>query len=86
VILKARIECLRRPLAWVAKLLTFNVALTVLVVLSTWILHIRDGLFEANVFVYLLGNVTFVVYDIALTGLITTYLRVWRRRLRIRLR
>lgn len=86
VILKARIECLRRPFAWVAKLLTFNVALTVLVVLSTWILHIPDGLFEANVFVYLLGNVTFVVYDIALTGLITTYLRVWRKRLRIRLR
>ena len=84
VILKARLECLRRPLAWAAKLAVFNVALTVLVILSTWILHVPDGLFEANIFVYLLGNVTFIVYDIALTGLITTYLRVWRKRLRIR--
>ena len=49
-------------------------------------LNIPDALFTANVFVYLLGNVTFIVYDMALTGLITTYLRVWRRRLRIRLR
>lgn len=84
VILKAHIERLRRPLSWAAKLVLFNVALTVLVVLTTWIFHIPDGLFEANIFVYLLGNVTFVVYDIALTGLITTYLRVWRKRLRIR--
>lgn len=83
-ILKAHIERLSRPLAWVAKLILFNVALTGLVALSTWVLHIPDGLFEANVFVYLLGNVTFIVYDIALTGLITTYLRVWRKRLRIR--
>ena len=83
-ILKAHIERLSRPLAWVAKLILFNVALTGLVALSTWVLNIPDGLFEANVFVYLLGNVTFIVYDIALTGLITTYLRVWRKRLRIR--
>ena len=83
-ILKAHIERLSRPLAWVAKLILFNVVLTGLVALSTWVLNIPDGLFEANVFVYLLGNVTFIVYDIALTGLITTYLRVWRKRLRIR--
>lgn len=83
-ILKAHIERLNRPLAWVSKLILFNVALTGLVALSTWVLHIPDGLFEANVFVYLLGNVTFIIYDIALTGLITTYLRVWRKRLRIR--
>ena len=83
-ILKAHIERLSRLLAWVAKLILFNVALTGLVALSTWVLNIPDGLFEANVFVYLLGNVTFIVYDIALTGLITTYLRVWRKRLRIR--
>ena len=86
VILKAWFERLRRPLSWMVKLVVFNVALTALVALSTWIFHIPDGLFEANVFVYLLGNVTFIVYDIALTGLITTYLRVWRRRFRIRLR
>lgn len=83
-ILKAHIERLNRPFAWVAKLILFNVALTGLVALSIWVLHIPDGLFEANVFVYLLGNVTFIVYDIALTGLITTYLQVWRKRLRIR--
>ena len=83
-ILKAHIERWNRPLAWVVKLILFNVALTGLVALSTWVLNIPDGLFEANVFVYLLGNVTFIVYDIALTGLITTYLRVWRKRLRIR--
>jgi hypothetical protein len=83
-ILKARIEWMRRPISWLVKLVLFNVALTVLVALSTWIFHIPDGLFEANVFVYLFGNVTFVVYDIALTGLITTYLRVWRKKFRIR--
>lgn len=85
-ILKAHIERLNRPLAWVAKLALFNVALTALVVLSTWILHIPEGLFEANVWVYLLGNSLFVLYDIALTSMITAYLRIWRKRLRIRMK
>lgn len=85
-ILKAHFERLSRPLAWVVKMLVFNVALTGLVMLSTFVLRLPEGLFEANVWVYLLGNVTFVIYDMALTGLITAYLRIWRRRLRIRLR
>ena len=85
-ILKAHFERLSRPLAWVVKVLVFNVALTGLVMLSTFVLRLPEGLFEANVWVYLLGNVTFVIYDMALTGLITAYLRIWRRRLRIRLR
>ncbi len=82
-ILKAHIERLCRPVAWVVKLALFNVALTGLVLLSVWVLHIPDALFSASVWVYLLGNVTFVMYDVALTGLITAYLRAWRKRLRL---
>jgi len=29
-----------------------------------------------------LGNVTFIVFDIALTRIVTTYLRVWQKRFR----
>ena len=84
-ILKAHFERLPRALAWVVKLVVFNVALTGLVILSVWVFRIPEALFSANVFVYLLGNVTFVIYDMALTGLITAYLRVWRKRFRIRI-
>ncbi len=85
-ILKAHIERLSRPLAWVVKLAVFHVALTALVVLSTWVFHIPDGLFEAGVWVYLVGNVTFVLYDMALTSLITFYLFRLRKRLKLRLK
>ena len=82
-ILKARFERLPRVLAWVVKLLVFNAALTGLVAISTWVLRLPEALFTASVWVYVLGNVTFVMYDVALTGLITAYFRAWRRRLRL---
>lgn len=85
-ILKAYIERLHRPISWVVKLLLFNAALTGLVLVSTFVLGLPDGMFTAEVLVYVLGNVTFVIYDYALTGLISTYLRVWRKRLRVHLR
>ena len=85
-ILKAHIERLPRLPAWAVKLAVFNFAITVLALLSVFLLRLPDGLFTLTPWLYLLGNVTFVLYDMALTALITAYLRVWRKRLRIRMK
>ena len=85
-ILKAHIERLPRLPAWAVKLAVFNFAITVLALLSVFLLRLPDALFTLTPWLYLLGNVTFVLYDMALTALITAYLRVWRKRLRIRMK
>ena len=84
-LLKAVLEGnLPKVWSWVLKLLTFNAALALTLFLS---FKLFTG-FEITVtwYYWLLPacSLVFIVYDIALTGLITTYLRVWRKRLRIR--
>ena len=68
-------------LQWVAKLLTLNAAVFVM------ILVVRYVAAEALWFEVLLlvtGNIVFVIYDIALTRLMRAYVLVWRKRLRIK--
>ena len=68
-------------LQWVAKLLTLNAAVFVM------ILVVRYVAAEALWFEVLLlvtANIVFVIYDIALTRLMRAYVLVWRKRLRIR--
>lgn len=81
-ILKAKLEGGLSPaVAWVLKLLIFNAGFaaalfasvklfTVLSLPSIWYLWLMLG-----------GTVVFVLYDIALTRLITAYLTRWRHRL-----
>ncbi len=82
-IIKAKLEgALSVPLAWVMKLLIFNagfalalfaaVKLFTALVIPTFILY----------WLLPIGSAVFVVYDIALTKLISAYLLRWRHRFR----
>ncbi|MBO5270296.1 MAG: hypothetical protein J6B77_05895 [Clostridia bacterium] len=87
-ILKAYYERLRALPAWVLKLLHFNVALTAAFFLLKELFLAPDVAWMNGaiwaVIVYVAGNATFLLYDFALTRLISAYLRVFREKLRIR--
>ena len=66
---------------WVAKVVTLNVAVFVMILLVRYVAA------EALWFELLLlvtANVVFVIYDIALTRLMRAYVLVWRKKLHIR--
>ena len=69
-----------KALRWVAKLLVFNAAIALDVVLSVYVLGVPwESFFTFGpitpVILLLLANAVFVVYDLALDGLIVQYLR-----------
>ena len=85
-ILKAKIEKLNRTLSWAIKILIFNAALIICIYAASLIFY--GGNMMQAVFgilggegwgiyavagMYVFGNVVFVIYDIALTRLITYY-------------
>ncbi len=96
-IIKEKLERLRKPLAWLIKLIILNLALWVCVGAAYLIMFGgtgADGFMSAFSYIfgdstiggymaaitYLLVNVVFVVYDIALTRLITFYIVRLRKR------
>ena len=85
-ILKEKLERLPRVLAWVLKLVTFHLSLGAIVLIYK--LFLPAGLEEEFPFfwllLYALSLVAFVIYDVALTRLITFYLVRLRHRFRIR--
>ena len=86
--LKEKFERLKKPVAWVLKLLLLNAAILICaVIVYFFFMGSGEGLLEAFEYVfgnvggvaviavvYLLVNVIFVVYDIALTRLISFYI------------
>lgn len=80
--LKATLEKLHRHwLEWLLKLLLFNVSMVVSYALVQFVFHISLDEFVVNgvnlAFVFLLlGNVVFVIYDVALTAVVASYMRV----------
>ena len=86
-VLKALIERLRKIwLEWIIKLAVFNVTM----IGAYWIMLTFLGLpadsfeifgLDLPFVILAIGNVAFVLYDIALTGVITTYLRVLQPKL-----
>jgi MFS family permease len=80
-VLKAQLERLhKRWVEWVIKLAVFNVAIVGSYLLMTFVLHLPMDfdLFGLDIRVFLLGmliagNVVFVIYDLALTNVITAY-------------
>ena len=95
-ILKEKLERLKKPIAWGLKLVILNVALLISVALAYFLFFGQtDGnLIDAFVYifggegfgeifafgVYALVNVVFIIYDIALTKLITFYFIKLRHR------
>lgn len=74
-IVKEKLEKLRsKTLSWVIKVVLMNVCLAALLLAVKWLMLDPEGTFVFEVIFIGLANVTFVVYDIALTRLITFYL------------
>ena len=75
-IIKEKIESVsKKVLQWALKEVVFNLCLVVLMVLGTKLLYLdTNGLFVFEAVFFLLANFTFVIYDIALTRLISLYI------------
>lgn len=86
-ILKEKFEKLPRVVAWVIKILTFHVSLAVMV-LALWLFFpaMLEGLGQILLLIglYAVSVAAFVVYDIALTRIITFYFIRLRERFRIK--
>lgn len=81
-IVKEYIERIKsRLVQWLLKLVVFNTVLTVVFIISKHILALPISL---SVWVYALGSPVFVLYDVALSRMITLYLFKLRDRLRIK--
>ncbi len=95
-IVKEKVEKLFKPLAWGLKLLIFNAAITVYILILYFLFFGEYELFLNEFSSLLAGKVTnaviisvfyamfnfvFVIYDIALTRLITLYLTKLRKKL-----
>ncbi len=81
-ILKAMFERLHYVISWVLKLSAFNTMLTLLIFLCRYVFHLPDTDDLAySPLVYLACNVVFVLYDFAVTQLVTFYLVKLRKML-----
>ena len=86
-IVKEKLEKLKRPLSDLFKLVVFHVCLGGIVLVMTLFIPNALGLEDAKwmpVVLYLMSLAVFVLYDIALTRLISFYLIRLRKRFRIR--
>ena len=83
-ILKAVLErCAPRVLAWIFKILSFNLCLLLACFVAVRLV-LPDATLIATYWFWLpvIGTPIFVLYDVALTRLITAYVMRWRARLR----
>lgn len=78
-ILKSFTERLPKAFYFI-KLIVFNLSLTLIIFSSKALLGLPDTEITYSVFTYLICNIVFVLYDIAMTRLITLYLFKLRRR------
>lgn len=94
--IKEKTERLSKPLAWIIKVLTLNTALFVCVVISYLLFFAKSGGGLLDAFFKIFGdadfgkifafamvaavNVVFVIYDIALTLMISTYINKLRHK------
>ena len=85
-ILKEKIEKLdSRACQWVIKEAVFNVCLIILMLLARWLLFFESDIMTIIWAVFfILANGTFVIYDIALTRLISLYIFKLRHKFRIK--
>ena len=85
-IIKEKLEKLSNKIVqWALKELIFNVCLILLMVIGSYVLMIdMKAWFTMEVIFFLLANGTFVMYDIALTRIISLYVFKLRKKLRIK--
>jgi hypothetical protein len=82
-IIKSLAEKIKNKKAvWLLKITGFNLFYTAIIWAGKSLLQINDPIFSFNIPVYILGNATFVMYDIAFTRLVVLYLKRIRRKLK----
>lgn len=82
-ILKSYLERLPRVLSRVLKILIFNLALTLIISASRFVLGIPAEEIDFSLIVYGICNITFILYDIATTKIISLYLFKLRNRFKL---
>ena len=86
-IVKEKLEahCRRRTVQWIGKELVFNVSLAVMLVLSRLFFSddVAESMIELVVIFVVMAEVAFVLFDIAMTRLISLYLYRLRNRFRM---
>ncbi len=82
-ILKSYIEKLPSVISWVAKIITFNILFTAIILLCLYVFHIPDTSLGFNILVYAVCNGAFILFDVACTKLLTLYIFRFRKRLRL---
>ncbi|MBO5274880.1 MAG: hypothetical protein IJA85_01655 [Clostridia bacterium] len=80
-ILKANFERYHYVVSWILKLSVFNTGLLIAILISQFLLHLGDEGLELTLPVLAVGNLVFVLYDVAMTRLITLYLIKFRKML-----
>ncbi|MBQ4055249.1 MAG: hypothetical protein IJD17_06000 [Clostridia bacterium] len=75
---------LPRIAEWTAKLAVFNLSLSAVVFISVRLLHIPETELFFGWLLYVGGNFVFVIYDMALTNLISFYFFKLKKRLGIK--
>ena len=68
---------------WIIKIVFFNVALIAFALVAIYLLALPESAKWMQITMILLANATFVIYDVALTRLISTYIFRLRSRLRL---
>lgn len=84
-IIKNLIERIKNKLVgWVLKLIYFNASLTAAIAVAKFVMNLPDDYgMTFSAWVYIFGNIFFVMSDLALSILITVYILKLRSRLRI---
>ena len=82
-IIKLKIEKLGKIVSYIVKVTLFNIALTAVILICKYVLLIPDEIMGAVYLLYIVGNVTFIVYDIALGRIILVYAYYLRDKLKI---
>ncbi|MEG0546878.1 MAG: hypothetical protein RR552_06805 [Oscillospiraceae bacterium] len=75
---------LSKTLSWILKFTVFNIAVVIAFLITTYVFQIPFDEMEtygmiAAIGLLGLGNIVFIIYDIALTRLITIYMYRWRK-------
>ena len=83
-IFKAMFERYHYGIAWMLKMSLFNTGFILLIVIANYIMHIPDSAYDFNMPLLLLGNLFFIVYDLALTRIITLYIVILRKKFRLK--
>ena len=82
-IIKPQFERLPKFFSYLLKLLLFNVALSLLLLLCIYVLKLPTEQYGFSLLIYILGNVTFIIYDLALSQMVYYYAIKLRKRLKI---